>query len=65
MAGGMAGQETDRQMVGQPGGDGQMGDMAMSPDAPRVPVVFGYYDGEQVAFIPPEVSDPVIAQTAP
>lgn len=52
MAGGMAGQ--------QPGT--QMDEMAMSPNAPRVPAVFGYYDGEPITFTHPEVSDPDIAQ---
>lgn len=53
-------------MTGQPAADGQMGGEAamgaMSPDAPRVPPVFGYYDGEPIAFIHTEVSDPAIAQ---
>lgn len=51
MAGGMQGQQAD---------DTPMGDMAMSPDAPRVPPVFGYHDGEPIAFIHTEVSDPQI-----
>ena len=38
-----------------------MGDMAA--DAPRLPPVFGYHDGEQVLFVHPEASDPDIAQT--
>lgn len=58
MAGGMTGQQATG---GQMGGDeAAMG--AMSPDAPRVPPVFGYYDGEPIAFIHTEVSDPAIAQ---
>jgi len=61
--GAMAGQQTDdQQMTDQPVGDQQMDDMAMSPDAPRLPAVFGYYDGEPIAFVHPEVSDPAIAQ---
>jgi len=38
-----------------------MGDMAA--DAPRLPPVLGYHDGEQVLFVHPEASDPDIAQT--
>lgn len=41
---------------------GKMAGGGMSPDAPRVPAVFGYYDGQPVAFIHPEASDPAIAQ---
>ncbi len=42
------------------GGDGAMsggGMDAMSPDAPRVPAVFGYVDGEAMAFMHTEASD--------
>lgn len=40
------------------------GDMeTMAAEAPRVPPVFGYYDGEPVFFIHPEASDPEIART--
>ncbi len=35
----------------------------MTADAPRVPPVFGYYDGEAVFFIHTEASDPAIAST--
>jgi hypothetical protein len=38
------------------------GDQAMSPDAPRVPPVFGYVDGEAIAFVHTETSDPAVAQ---
>ncbi|WP_370325824.1 hypothetical protein [Euzebya sp.] len=41
--------------------EGEMGSMAA--DAPRLPPVFGYHDGEQVLFVHPEASDPDIAQT--
>ncbi|MDQ3974263.1 MAG: hypothetical protein M3276_08000 [Actinomycetota bacterium] len=41
----------------------QMGGQAMSPDAPRVPPVFAYYDGRPIAFIHTEASDPVVAGT--
>jgi hypothetical protein len=35
----------------------------MTAEAPRVPPVFGYYDGEGVFFIHTETSDPAIAST--
>lgn len=39
------------------------GDMGMaSPEAPRLPAVLAYHDGEEVAFVHPEVSDPDIAE---
>ncbi len=47
------------------GGDGAMsggGMDAMSPDAPRVPAVFGYVDGEAIAFMHTEASDLTVAQ---
>lgn len=47
------------------GGDGAMsggGMDAMSPDAPRVPAVFGYVDGEAMAFMHTEASDLTVAQ---
>jgi hypothetical protein len=34
----------------------------MTADAPRVPPVFAYYDGEEISFIHTEVSDETIAQ---
>jgi hypothetical protein len=34
----------------------------MNADAPRVPPVFAYYDGEEIFFIHTEVSDETIAQ---
>lgn len=37
------------------------GGRQMDADAPRVPPVFAYYDGERVFFIHTEVSDPKIA----
>lgn len=51
------------QMAGMSGEQtgGSMGDMAMSPDAPRVPPVFGYHDGKPIAFVHTEVSHPTIA----
>lgn len=58
MAGGMSGQPAADRPMG--GNDASMG--AMSPDARRVPPVFGYYDGEPIAFIHTEVSDAAIAQ---
>lgn len=43
--------------------DGEMGGMEMmSPEAPRLPAVFAYHDGEEIAFVHPEVSDPDIAE---
>ena len=42
---------------------GQMAGGNMSPDAPRVPPVFAYYDGQPIVFIHTEVSDPTIAET--
>ena len=58
MAGGMSGRPAED---GQMGGDeGSMA--AMPPDAPQAPPVFGYYDGEPIAFIHTEVSDAAIAQ---
>lgn len=54
-------QMASQDMSGQVGG-AQMGDGSMSIDAPRVPPVLGYYDGEHIAFIHTEASDPVIAQ---
>ncbi len=42
---------------------GKMAGGGMSPDAPRVPPVFAYFDGQPVAFIHTEVSDPTVAQT--
>ena len=46
------------------GGEGPGGaSMAGSPDAPRLPAVFGYYDGEGILFVHPETSDPAIAET--
>jgi hypothetical protein len=48
-------------MGGQPmAGDG-MGAAGMSVDAPPVPPVFGFYDGEPIAFIHTEASDPDVA----
>ncbi|HEX2028115.1 MAG TPA: hypothetical protein VHF25_08975 [Nitriliruptorales bacterium] len=46
--------------LGRGGPMGGMGQVAA--DAPRVPPVFGYYDGEPIAFIHTEVSDPIIAR---
>lgn len=51
-------------------GDASMGSMqertmageAMSPDAPRLPPVFAYHDGQPIAFVHPEASDPDIAE---
>lgn len=40
---------------------GAMGGQAMSPEAPRVPPVFAYYDGRPIAFIHTEASDPAVA----
>lgn len=48
---------------GQMGGMSQIDTGGMAADAPRVPPVFGYYDGEPIAFIHTEVSDPVIARS--
>ena len=50
----------DGEMADGAMGDGEMGGM-MSPDAPRLPAVFAYHDGEEIAFVHPEVSDPEIA----
>lgn len=44
-----------------PGMAGGMGGMAA--DAPRIPPVFGYYDGSDIRFIHTEASDPEIART--
>lgn len=56
MAGATSGQRAGgEQMSGGMGG-------GMNVDAPRVPPVFAYYDGAEIAFIHTEVSDPVIAQ---
>lgn len=49
----------DRQAAAQ--ADGAMG-TAMSPEAPRVPPVFAYYDRQPIAFIHTEASDEQIAQ---
>ncbi len=65
-AGEMAAPTTEQPTSGAPMGDGDPTGpsmSSMSPDAPRVPPVFGYYDGEPIAFIHTEVSDPTIAQT--
>lgn len=58
----VAGQDTGGQQMGGEVGGAQMGEGSMSVDAPRVPPVFGYFDGEDIAFVHTEVSDPVIAQ---
>ncbi len=49
------------QMSGQQADGSAMDDMAMSPEAPRVPPVFAYYDDQEIAFIHTEVSDAEIA----
>lgn len=40
---------------------GEGGMQMLSPDAPRLPAVLAYHDGEEIAFVHPEVSDPEIA----
>ncbi len=40
-----------------------MGAMSMDVDAPRVPPVIGYAEGEEIHFIHTEASDPELAQT--
>lgn len=53
---------TGQDMAGQQMGGQQMGGGEMSPDAPRLPPVFAYHDGQPIAFVHPEASDPEIAQ---
>lgn len=50
--------------AGSPTGqaEGRMGE-GMAADVPRLPPVFGYYEGEEVFFIHTEASDPQIADT--
>jgi hypothetical protein len=59
MQDGVAAGEGDMAGGDMAGDEGGMG--MMSPDAPRLPAVFAYHDGEEIAFVHPEVSDPDIA----
>jgi hypothetical protein len=66
-AGMAAGETADGEMAADGEADGAMDEGGMgagemvSPDAPRLPAVFAYHDGEGIAFVHPEVSDPEIA----
>lgn len=46
----------------QEGGMGDMGGMAAPEDVPRLPPVKAYYEGEEVFFVHPEVSDQETAE---
>lgn len=62
---GMDDADGDEGMEGMDGdadeGMGGMGMGDMAEDVPRLPPVFGYYDGQDVFFVHPEASDPEIA----